>query len=217
MNTTRDQILRAVKARNQITIAGLAEEFGISPVSVRHHVSALQAEGLLQAAEVRRGVGRPHLEYSLTAAAQERFPAKYFQFSERLLAELKSSLPPEAIEAIFTRMAEGMVAEYHTRLEGQPLETKMELLVQMLGAEGFMAKWNRTGETISLTEYNCPYVRIGQRHPEICTIDQAVISQVLSADVEKTNCVLHGAEHCVFVIKPQSSAEVALSVEEKPQ
>jgi predicted ArsR family transcriptional regulator len=211
MHTTREHILHSVKARTQITIAELADELGISPVSVRHHIAALQADGLVQAAEVRRGVGRPHLEYSLTAAAHERFPAKYLQFSERLLDELKSSLPPDAIEAIFTRMAEGMVADYHQRLEGQPLEQKMELLVEMLGAEGFMAKWNRTGETISLTEYNCPYVRIGQRHPEICTIDQTVISQVLSADVEKTNCVLHGAEHCVFVIRPQPGAAITLA------
>jgi predicted ArsR family transcriptional regulator len=106
-------------------------------------------------------------------------------------------------------MAEGMVAEYSRRRQGRPLEEKMELLVEMLGAEGFMAKWNRAGETILLTEYNCPYVRIGQRHPEICTIDQAVIRQVLDAEVEKTNCVLNGAERCVFVIRPQAIVEDA--------
>ncbi|MBL8057786.1 MAG: hypothetical protein JNK29_13875, partial [Anaerolineales bacterium] len=182
---------------------------GLSPVSIRHHISALQADGLLRSVEVRRGVGRPHLAYSLTDAAQERFPAKYLQFSERLLDELKASLPPEAIEAIFTRMAEGMVAEYSRRMQGKRLEEKMELLVEMLGAEGFMAKWNHTGETIQLTEYKCPYVRIGPRHPEICTIDQAVIRQVLDASVEKTNCVLTGAERCVFVIRPQALIEDA--------
>lgn len=209
MNTTRELILRHIRTNSQATIAELAEASGISPVSVRHHVSALQAEGLLTSVEVRRGVGRPHLAYSLTDAAQERFPAKYFQFSERLLDELKASLSPNVIENIFMGMAEGMVAEYAQRMHGRSLEEKMELLVQMLGAEGFMAKWNRVGETIQLTEYNCPYVRIGQRHPEICTIDQAVIRQVLDADVEKTNCVLTGAERCVFVIRPQSLIEDA--------
>lgn len=202
MSTTRDHLLRHLRTAGQATIAELAETLGVYPVSVRHHLSALQAEGLLRSVEVRGGVGRPHLAYSLTDAAQERFPAKYFQFSERLLDELKASLPPDAIEAIFTRMAEGMVAEYARRMQDKPLDEKMELLVEMLGAEGFMAKWNRAGEAIHLTEYNCPYVRIGQRHPEICTIDQAVIRQVLDADVEKTNCVLTGAERCVFVIRP---------------
>lgn len=208
MNGTRQEVLRQLKAKNQVTIAELAGHLQISPVSVRHHLSALQAEGLVQAVEVRRGVGRPHMVYSLTDKAQEHFQTKYFQFSERLLDELKSTLPPEAIETIFTRMAEGMAAEHAQKMQGRSLEEKMEGLVSLLGAEGFMAKWNRVGETIMLTEYNCPYVRIGQRHPEICTIDQTVIRQLLSADVEKTNCVLNGAERCVFVIRPQVAQQV---------
>ncbi len=215
MTTTREQILRQAKARGQVTIAELADSLGISPVSVRHHTSALQAEGLLQSTEVRRGAqraGRPFFAYSLTDAAQERFPARYLQLSNRLLDELKASLPPHALEALFARMAEGMAADFTRKAEGKTLSEKMELLVEMLGTEGFMAQWNQTGETISLTEYNCPYIRISQRHPEVCTIDRTVISQVLSADVEKTTCVLDGAEHCVFVIKPQhTSAEITLS------
>ena len=209
MNTTREQILHAIKARRQATIADLADTLGISPISVRHHLSALQAEGLVLSAEVRRGVGRPHLIYSLTEAALERFPAKYVLLSERLLDELKASLPAQAIETIFAHMAEGVVAEYSTQLQGKTLKEKMELLVEMLGAEGFMAKWNQTGETISLTEYNCPYIHLGQRHPEVCVIDRAIISQVLEAVVEKTTCVLSGGEHCAFVITPAKSAPVA--------
>ncbi len=202
MHSTRDQILKHIKGHAQATIQELAEALSISAVSIRHHLSALQAENLVQSVEVRRGVGRPHLAYSLTDAAQERFPAKYLQFSERLLDELKASLPANALETMFARMAETMAAELTTRVAGLPLEQKMEVLVQSLGAEGFMASWNRVGETIMLTEYNCPYIRIGQRHPEICTIDQTMIRQVLAAEVEKTNCVLTGAERCVFVIRP---------------
>lgn len=208
-HSTRDQVLQHLRTTGQATIAELGEALGISAVSVRHHLAALQAEGLLRSVEVRRGVGRPHLAYSLTDAALERFPAKYLQFSARLLDELKATLPPDAIEAIFTRMAEGMVADYRRRMAGRTLEEKMEVLVEMLGAEGFMAKWNRAGEAIQLTEYNCPYLRIGQRHPEICTIDQTVIRQVLDAQVEKTNCVLDGAERCVFVIRPQALVQDA--------
>jgi predicted ArsR family transcriptional regulator len=168
------------------------------------------AEGLISSQEVRRGVGRPRRAYTLTEAAQERFPAKYMRLSGRLLDELKASLPPQALEEMFTRMAEGMVAEYQHRLKGKSLEEKMDLLMELLGTEGFMAHWNRTGETISLTEYNCPYLAIGQRHPEVCAIDQTVIRQVLNADVEKTTCVLNGDHHCVFVIRPEAAGTIPL-------
>lgn len=208
MVSTREQILNLIKGHSQITTAELAEAMAISAVSVRHHLSSLMAEGLIRSQEVRRGVGRPHLAYSLTEAAQERFPAKYLQLSGRLLDELKTSLPPQALEDMFTRMAEGVVAEYQSRLQGRTLEEKMELLMELLGTEGFLAHWNRTGETISLTEYHCPYLHIGQRHPEVCAIDQTVIRQVLNANVEKTTCVLNGDNHCVFVITPDPSGAI---------
>jgi predicted ArsR family transcriptional regulator len=210
MHNTRQEILRTIKAGGQATVAELASALAISPVSVRHHLSTLQAEGLLKSVEVRHGVGRPHLAYLLTEAAHERFPARYMRLSDRLLDDLKSSLPPRAIEDMFTRMAEGMVADYAARLEGKPLEEKMELLIELLGAEGFMARWNRTGETISLTEYSCPYLAIGQRHPEVCALDQTVIRHVLNASVEKTTCVLEGGDHCVFVITPRPAATIGL-------
>jgi predicted ArsR family transcriptional regulator len=202
MSTTRDEMLRLIKAHGQLAIADLTQQLSISAVSVRHHLSTLQAEGLVRSTEVRQGVGRPHLAYSLTDAAHERFPARYLRLSDRLLDELKAALPPQALEDMFARMADGMVAEYATRLQGKTIEEKMALLIELLGAEGFLAHWNRTGETISLTEYNCPYLNIGQRHPEVCAIDQTVIRKMLNASVEKTTCVLNGAEACVFVITP---------------
>ncbi len=209
MNSTRDQILNVIKAQGQATIAELSAALGISPVSVRHHLAALQARGLIQATEARQGVGRPHHVYTLTATAMERFPTKYMHLSERLLDELKAALPPETIEAMFARMAQDAVSEYAARLEGKPLEQKMDLLVEILGTEGFMAQWNKTGESLLVTEYNCPYLRLGQRHPEVCVMDEAVMRQVLQANVEKTTCVLNGAERCVFVInldKPVTAA-----------
>jgi DeoR family suf operon transcriptional repressor len=207
MSSTREQILRTIKTQNQATVAGLAAALEISTVSVRHHLSSLQAEGLVRSSEVRHGVGRPHLAYALTEAAQERFPARYMRLSGRLIDELKASLPAQALEDMFTRMAEGMVAEYAARLDGKSLDEKMNLLMELLGTEGF---WNKTGETISLTEYSCPYLAIGQRHPEVCAIDQTVIEQVLKASVEKTTCVLDGADRCVFVITPRPSATISV-------
>ena len=177
MSSTHDEILRTIKTQGRASVAEMAQRLAISPISVRHHLSTLQAEGLVKSSEVRQGVGRPRLVYALTEAGQERFPARYVRLSERLLDELKSTLPPQALEDMFTRMAEGMVAEYAARLEGKNTDEKMALLMELLGTEGFLAQWNRTGETISLTEYSCPYLRIGQRHPEVCAIDQTVIQQ----------------------------------------
>lgn len=200
MTTTRDHILQYLKAHGPTSAADLAEMLGITVVAVRHHLGALQAAGLVTTQEVRRSVGRPHLAYSLTSSAEERFPTKYIQLSERLMDELKAVMPAPAIEALFNRMAEGMVADYADRLRDKTLAEKMDVLMDILGAEGFMARWNRVGDTITLAEYNCPYVRLSQRHPEVCAFDKAVIRQVLAVDVEQTQCVRDGNGHCTFSI-----------------
>ena len=206
MNTTRESILSTLKAQGSATIAELAAAVGLTTVSIRHHLSGLLAEGLIVAEEERHCIGRPRMVYSLTEAGMERFPAKYVRLSGRLLDELKSTLATEDVEAMFTRIAASIVADNAHRLTGKSLEEKMALVVDLLGEEGFMAAWKVAGERYQLTEYNCPYLRIGQRHPEVCRIDQTLISQALAVPVERSSCLLEGDEHCTFTITPDTLA-----------
>ena len=215
MATTREQVLNEVRARGQASITELAECLGVTPVAVRHHVAALQAEGLLKSSEVRHGVGRPTLHYALTDAGRERYPTRYVEFSERLMDELKAMLPAEALEQMFNRMAEGIAAQHRDELRGKSQAERLDALVGILGREGFATRWNQTGESIALSEYDYPDVRIGQRHPEVCQLDAAIIRHVLSADVEKTHCVLQGGGHCEFLIRPTLNGEGATPIAEE--
>jgi len=197
-------ILRRLKERGPATIADLAAYLDVAPMTVRHHLNALLAQGLVRSETVRRSVGRPALVYLLTEAGEEIFPHKYLRLTDRLLEELKASVPPEVIEMIFTRMAQDMAEEYRQRLIGLPMEDRMAALVELLGEEGFMAQWERAERGYRLTEYNCPYLHVGQHHPEVCWFDQSLISNMLEAAVEKDTCVLNGDPCCSFTIELKS-------------
>jgi len=207
MNPTRDSIIENLRSHGELTVAELADEIGISPASVRHHLTALQAQGWAHSQEVRQNVGRPHLSYSLTEAAQEHFPARYIRLSDRLLDEMKARLPPETISQIFTDMASGIAASHSRAIVGKSLEEKLPILVDLLGAEGFMAEWDRVGERYRLTQNNCPYFRIGRRHPEVCLIDQTLISEFLSLPVQKGSCLLDGDARCTFTFPQEATSE----------
>jgi len=200
MSVTRDTILDILRRRGPTSVNDLADSTGVTAVSIRHHLSALQAEGLVAVAESHSGVGRPKLLYSLTPAAAERFPTKYLRFTDRLLDEMKSALSGPMIEKIFAAMGHDIASEHASQFEGDSLDEKLTALVEILGEEGFMAEWNKVGEAYQLTEYNCPYFIIGQRHPEVCTIDQTLISKMLARPVAKSTCLLNGDQRCVFVI-----------------
>jgi predicted ArsR family transcriptional regulator len=201
MNDTRRAVLEHLRARGSATISDLAQALKISPISIRHHLSGLQAEGAARVELLRQQVGRPRHVYSLTERAQQYFPQQYHVLVSRLLDEMKASLPAEQIDAIITRMAANVAARYGGQSTAGTLETRLQRLVEALGAEGFMAEVKQVGDNLVLTATACPYTVIGQRHPEVCQIDQQLIRTMLGADVEQTSCVLHGDRMCTFSVQ----------------
>ncbi len=201
MHDTRWIVLELIRTQGHATIASLAEALGVTPITVRHHLSNLQSEGLVAVEVERQHVGRPKHIYSLTEAAQRYFPNQYHALTERLLDTLKAQLPPQQVEAIIDAVAAGMAARYGTPKADGTLEERLHHLIGALGEEGFMAEVRRVDGALVLTELNCPYLYVGQRHPEVCRIDRALIRQMLGAEVEQTACVLHGDAACVFSVK----------------
>jgi predicted ArsR family transcriptional regulator len=203
MHDTRWAVLELIRTQGHATVASLADALDVSPITVRHHLANLQAEGLVAASAERAHVGRPKHVFTVTEAAQRYFPNKYHVLVERLLDELKSTLPPEQVELIIDGMAQRVAARYNTQPAHGTLEARLQRLVDILGEEGFMAEIRRAesnGETM-LAELNCPYLYIGQRHPEVCRIDRALIQQVLGRMVEQQTCILQGAASCTFSVK----------------
>jgi DeoR family transcriptional regulator, suf operon transcriptional repressor len=207
MKSTRDRILQTLLTHPTATISDLAEAVDINTISVRHHLTNLQAEGLIQASEERHGVGRPRLVYSLTDTGMERFPTRYMNLTNRLLEQLKSYLPQDEINNIFIRMAKNLASDQMDKIKSLPIEQKLDFIRKSLGEEGFMIEWEKIGEEYRITETACPFYHVGQAHPEVCVMDQTLISTLLDIPTEKINCVLSGDVHCTYVIKAQSLAE----------
>lgn len=197
---TRELILRTLRSKGKCTIKDLAEAAEISPVSVRHHLANLQADGLIKTEEVRHGVGRPHHVFSLTEDAFELFPTRYFRLTNRLLGEIKDALPADYVEGLLSNVANTMAEDYASQLKGLPLEERLRRLVDLLDEEGFDAEYERHGDEVLIREMSCPYIQIGQTHPEVCLIDQSFIAKALALPVERVTCLLEGDAHCAFSI-----------------
>jgi predicted ArsR family transcriptional regulator len=170
----------------------------------------LQAEGFVTAMAERRGVGRPRLLYSLTEAGLERFPTKYLALTNRLLSEIKGRLPQEIVEQLFRDMATTMVSEMSSQIKGLPIQERVDRLLQLLSEQGFEARAEVDSQgDYRVTELNCPYYRISLRHPEVCTIDAAIISQALAASVHRQSCILTGDRACTFSVHLPAQAPSA--------
>ena len=204
MKSTRERILHTLLKHPDSTINDLAEAVNINPISVRHHLTNLQVEGLVEAEEERHGVGRPRLIYSLTEQGLEHFPTRYLRLTSRLLDQLKSTLPEPMVSKLFAEMANSLAEEYAEQMQGLSMEERLDLISDLLEEEGFTVEWEKLGDQYRIHEITCPYLQIGQNHPEVCTVDQTLISKMLAVPAEKVECILNGGAHCTYVVKPPS-------------
>ena len=207
MNTTRNRILQTLQRQPRTTINNLAQSVGINPISVRHHLTNLQVEGLVSTEEERHGVGRPRLVYFLTEAGNERFPTRYLRLTSRLLDQLKSTMPEPMVSKLFSQMANDMAEDYTKQMKGLSMEERLDLTKTLLSEEGFDVEWEKTGNKYQIHEITCPYLRIGQSHPEVCTVDQILISKMLAVPAEKVQCILRGDAHCTYVVQAETMAK----------
>lgn len=197
---TRDIILRTLRSQGECTVKELAQEADVSPVSVRHHLSNLQAEGLVDVEEVRHGVGRPHHSFSLTEKALELFPTRYYRLTNRLLVEMKENMSDKRVDDLFSGVADNMAEQFAEELSDLPLEERLQRLVQLLKDEGFDAELEKQDDQLLIHELSCPYLHVGHEHPEICVLDQALISKALSLPVERVTWLLEGDLHCTYAV-----------------
>jgi predicted ArsR family transcriptional regulator len=201
MKSTRDHILQTLLRTPNRTINELAEAVGINPISVRHHITNLQVEGLVLADEERHGVGRPRLIYSLTREGMEKFPTRYLRLTTLLLQQLKETMPKPMVAKLFNQIAEDLAHEYEGQMQGLSMEERLEFVKSLLAEEGFTVEWEKKDGQYQIHEISCPYYQIGVAHPEVCTVDQTLISRMLALPANKVECILDGGAHCTYVVQ----------------
>ena len=199
--STRDTILYAIKKSHAVKVDQLAEAADISPITVRHHLNGLMADGFIESKSVRMKVGRPFHVYSLTEKGQELFPKKYFSLMTRLLDEIKDQLPKDALGHLFTGVVEKIVEDHRADFEHIPFEAKLDYVVKLLAQEGFLAEWQKTDDGYRVIEYSCPYLSMGHKHAEVCNLDKELMISVLNRPINQQSCMMDGDEVCHFIVE----------------
>jgi predicted ArsR family transcriptional regulator len=217
MGNTRNQILNILLSQQRCTINELAEAVEINPVSVRHHIAKLEAAGLVESEEERHGVGRPRRIYFLTNKGMEIFPSRYLNLSIRILEKLKETLPPKTVNKLIKEMATEMVTDQITSIDisNLELEERVDLVEQLLVDEGFTVEVTTKDGGIEIKGTSCPYKHIGADHPEICLVDETMISEVLATPIKKTHCVLNGDPYCCYLAPTIPLTEIKIMEKDK--
>lgn len=203
--------------RKSMDVEEIAENLGLKPITVRHHLQSLQEAGFVEAHEERAGVvGRPKVYYTIVKEpALVGFPKRqYLYLSNYLINTMLSTLGEKETKKILRKtgleMGENLVKQIqfkHNVKDWTP-KTFEKLLIEgymkEMGAEPEIVEANDKKITYRL--HNCIFLELSVKMPEImCDVLHNSFYEGLSKGINRKiefsrlTCMAEGDQCCEHV------------------
>ncbi len=200
----KKKLLYYLKVMQIAGLSELAEVMGISRMGVHKHLETLQKRGMVDSIEVRKGVGRPRMQYQLTSQGKTLFPKSYSDIATSALDFIERNVGQQGVENFLKERQEQLYTKYQERLKDLGFDRKVKELARIRDQEGYIAesrKQQKKNDNHILLEYNCPIIQIAEKHWEACSVETELFEKLLDADIETTHRAAKGDQVCRFVIK----------------
>ena len=204
MNTPADRILFQLKTRGPAETLALAGALGVSRQTTLQQLERLVVRGLVTHADTRRGVGRPRHVWSLTPAAETRFPDTHAQLTLEILDAVRIEFGEVGVDRLIARREVVTTQCYAQALAPlRSLAARVARLAELRTAEGYMADCSPDpGGGFLLVENHCPICAAAAACQGFCRAELQVFRDALGPDisVERTDHILAGARRCAYRI-----------------
>jgi predicted ArsR family transcriptional regulator len=199
----KKKLLYYLKVMQIAGLSELAEVMGISRMGVHKHLEKLRERGMVDSIEVRKGVGRPRMQYQLTSQGKTLFPKSYSDIATSALDFIERSVGQQGVESFLKERQEKLYIKYGERLKDLGFDRKVKELARIRDQEGYIAESRKQQKNDShiLLEYNCPIIQIAEKHWEACSVETELFEKLLDANIETTHRAAKGDQICRFVIK----------------
>jgi len=194
--TTRFRILEYIRKYQTTSVRELSSVMGMSGANIRHHLSLLESNDLVEAVGMRKeGRGRPR---------------QVFGLSRRVLGDgldtLSGSLLSLWLEGTSDEKHEAVLKSLASRLAGS-VEPSLPVMKQVMGTVArlnelhYQARWEAGSAGARILLGHCPYAAIIADHPELCRMDAFLLEIRLGASVVQTAKLQmsdKGLPYCAF-------------------
>jgi predicted ArsR family transcriptional regulator len=204
ITTSFDKFLKLLKTKGPQSSAELAAHLNITGEGARFQLTRMAEEGLVEAKQESKGVGRPTQIWSLTTKGNKHFPDKHEAFSEGLLESMQEILDPAQVNAIINLREKKANKKYIEALKDIPdLEDKIARLAELRNSDGYLAEWDKEEGGFILIENHCPICAAAQRCADLCEAEMDTFKEIFggSVSVERVDHIIAGARRCAYKIK----------------
>ncbi|MEJ2668384.1 MAG: ArsR family transcriptional regulator [Deinococcales bacterium] len=201
---SREDILRHLKVQGPSSVRQLVAATGLSANAVRHHLTRLAGERIVEEHDQRTGVGRPAHVYALTLAAEGAFPKRYPELLDAVLERAAArGLLLELLDDVAASLADGVKAD----LADLPPRARLLALMQRLDYGDMLGRLANTEGGWEFHAYNCVYRATGERFEPVCDLLPKVVHYATGMDAERVRCQRDGNRTCHFAGSYLSSGE----------
>ena len=203
------------------TIQSLCQATGVTATAVRHRLSRLMDNGLIEKRSVARGRGRPANFYRLTAAGRNSLGDNSTRLAELLWQEVMRIDSDEIRNQIIDGVRRGMADDLGSGVTGTTPAERLTELGGRLQETGFdVAMTGAESGSPTLQEHCCPYhAVVGEddvSKREICRFEEGVFSEVVGAPVRISQHCGDGHSCCEFELVELDGANVSLTTLQTP-
>lgn len=206
MRSAEDRILHLLKSRGRATTGAVARHLQITVVGARKHLSKLRRRDLVHEGTEAGRVGRPRSVWSLTEAANARFPDSHSYLTVELIKAARAAFGETGLDRLISSREAEALRRYETRLrKSSSVADRIAALCAVRTEEGYMAEWQPLPDgTLLLIENHCPVCAAARECQGLCRSELALFRRVLGRDVrvERTDHILAGARRCAYRISP---------------
>lgn len=203
-----ERILMALKMHGSLSASALGDRLGTSSEAARQQLVRLAGEGLVAARSASSGVGRPTQLWSLTPAAQARFPDTHAALTVQLLDIVRQHMGEAALDAIISvREAETRKAYQAATAHAPDIRSRVAALADLRSREGYMAAWTEQPDgSMLLVENHCPICAAAIACQGFCRAELEVFRAVLGpgVEIERQDHIVAGGRRCSYLIKASS-------------
>ena len=200
---TTDRILESIKRNGAVTAKQLSEEFGMTSMGARQHLQALEEDGLLQFEDIKAKVGRPNRHWSLTQKGHDQFSDRHRDLTIQVIDAVEHLFGQEGLAKVALERENSVYQSYRTAMQDcLTLPSKLQKLVELRSAEGYMAELQETPSGFLFIENHCPICKAATRCRSLCQSELNVFQRLIGDDylVSRTEHIVEGERRCVYAI-----------------
>ena len=193
---TRGRIIDLIR-RSPTTATEIADQLELTYNAVRVHLTALERDGLIRKAGVRRGETRPSTTYELAEGVEDALSRAYMPFASHLMRALGDRLPDQELTELMRDVGRRLAVEWpRTRGPVAQRVDEASALLQELGAPNDV---ERSEDAFRIHGFGCLLAAAVHGQPHVCRAMESLLGELVGTPVRE--CCERGAQpRCCFEI-----------------